>query len=146
MIPPYRQNPTPNWGIRTAYLRPQSPRSSCQVATPRQKSGVQGSNPCTAVTTHLPSSPCDLLLLRICVTSSNFLLDSCLRISYAGITIRSRVGVPKTTKQPNRQPFGENHEDKIPKGADLSLQGVCVTLGGFFVLYPQTRRELINSK
>jgi hypothetical protein len=36
------------------------------------------------------------------------------------------------TTQP--QPFGEGHEGKIPKGADLSLQGVCTPLGGFCIL------------
>jgi hypothetical protein len=38
----------------------------------------------------------------------------------------------KSTKQSNLSPFGENREDKLPNGTDLTFQGVGVPLGGFF--------------
>lgn len=48
------------------------------------------------------------------------------------------------TTQP--QPFGENHEKKIPKGADLSLQGVLMLLGGFCILILDKARSFVMGR
>ena len=45
---------------------------------------------------------------------------------------------------PYFQAFGENYEEKIPKGTHLNLQGVCVPLGGFCIPIPDKTKPLVR--